>query len=138
MTAATHGPRETTAVSRRIQGGHAAPATARALVTRALAPSTRDETLRDVLLLTTELVTNAVLHAHVDETETLELRAHVDNGVVRVAVTDSGAATRPRVREVDVDVPGGMGLFLVEQISDRWAVEGGDGGPTRVWFELAA
>jgi anti-sigma regulatory factor (Ser/Thr protein kinase) len=138
MTAATHGPRETTAVSRRIQGGVAAPATARALVTRALAPSTRDETLRDVLLLTTELVTNAVLHAHVDETETLELRAHVDNGVVRVAVTDSGAATRPRVREVDVDVPGGMGLFLVEQISDRWAVEGGDGGPTRVWFELAA
>jgi anti-sigma regulatory factor (Ser/Thr protein kinase) len=135
--AATHGPQATT-VRERIHGGSAAPAHARALVTRTIGPAAREETLRDVLLLSTELVTNAVLHAHVDETQTIELLASVDRGVVRVAVTDPGAATNPRVREVDVDVPGGMGLFLVEQISDRWGVEGGDGGATRVWFELAA
>lgn len=135
--AATHGPQATT-VRERIHGGSAAPALARALVTRTIGPSAREETLRDVLLLTTELVTNAVLHAHVDETGTIELAARINDGVVHVAVSDPGATTSPRVREVDVDVPGGMGLFLVEQISDRWAVEGGDGGPTRVWFELAA
>jgi hypothetical protein len=30
-----------------------------------------------------------------------------------------------------------MGLFLVEQISDRWGVEDAGAGANRVWFELA-
>ena len=127
-----------TALWERIPGGPAAPSVARDLLTRAIGESTDEEALRDVLLLTTELVTNAVRHAHVDETGIIELTAAADAGVVRVAVTDPGAATRPQMREVDIEVPGGMGLFLVEQISDRWAVEGDARGATCVWFELAA
>ena len=126
------------ALQERIHGGLAAPAVARELITRALEESTSEDTLRDALLLTTELVTNAVLHAHVDDAATIELSAVTGAGVLRVAVSDPGATTNPEMQELDVEVPGGMGLFLVDQISDRWAVEGGDGGPTRVWFELGA
>ena len=131
-------PNGGTALRERIRGGLAAPAIARELVTRILARATREETLRDALLLTTELVTNAVRHAHVDEQGTIELSAVAEAGVVRIAVTDPGGATSPRMQELDIDVPGGMGLFLVDQISSRWAAERRDGGAMRVWFELAA
>jgi hypothetical protein len=55
---------------------------------------------------------------------------------VRVAVTDPGGTTSPHVQDVDVTIPGGMGLFLVEQISSRWGSERAAGGSTQVWFEL--
>jgi serine/threonine-protein kinase RsbW len=131
-------PNETTDLRERISGGVAAPATARELIARAFADVTREETLRDLLLLATELVTNAVRHAKVDEDGTIDLSAVARDGVVRVSVTDPGCADRPRMQELSVDEPGGMGLFLVDQISARWAVEGGDTGPMRVWFELPA
>jgi anti-sigma regulatory factor (Ser/Thr protein kinase) len=129
-------PDGTTALRERIQGGVTAPATARELIARALADVAREETLRDLMLLTTELVTNAVRHADVDDSGAVELNAVASEGRVRVAVTDPGGAGTPRMQELSVDEPGGMGLYLVDQISSRWAVEGGDGGSTRVWFEL--
>jgi anti-sigma regulatory factor (Ser/Thr protein kinase) len=130
-------PNGTTDLRERIRGGPTAPATARELIATTLSESTREETLRDALLLATELVTNAVRHANVDEAGTIQLSAVAGDGLLRVAVTDPGGHGTPRMQELSVDVPGGMGLYLVDQISDRWAVEGGDGGATRVWFELA-
>jgi anti-sigma regulatory factor (Ser/Thr protein kinase) len=130
-------PNGTTAIDERIRGGLAAPATARELIAGAFGDVTREETLRDALLLATELVTNAVRHAHVDEAGAIELSALAGHGRLRVTVTDPGGMGTPEMQELSVDVPGGMGLFLVDQISDRWAVEDGAGGATRVWFELA-
>jgi hypothetical protein len=52
-------------------------------------------------------------------------------------VIDPGSDLRPMVQDLDVNVPGGMGLFLVEQISTRWGVERMGDGATEVWFELA-
>ena len=121
-----------------IPGGVEAAWTARELLTDRLADATRDDTMHDLHLLTTELVTNAVVHAGAGEDDRIELRVATEPDVVRVSVTDTGSDQIPVVQDLDPDVPGGMGLFLVEQISTSWGVERTDGGANRVWFELAA
>jgi anti-sigma regulatory factor (Ser/Thr protein kinase) len=122
-----------------IAGGVEAGCSARELLTERLGDSTPAGTMYDLHLLATELVTNAVLHAGVDETATVELRVATTADLVHVSVTDPGSdATSPAVQDLDVTVPGGMGLFLVEQISRAWGVERRSDGSNRVWFELAA
>ncbi len=128
---------ETTAWSTKIAGGTTAPFAAREVLTERLADSVPAETLHDLLLLTTELVTNSVRHAAVDEASSVELSVASGPAVVRTSVIDPGSDTRPAVQDLDVSVPGGMGLFLVEQISTRWGVERMGDGATEVWFELA-
>jgi anti-sigma regulatory factor (Ser/Thr protein kinase) len=93
--------------------------------------------MHDLHLLATELITNAVLHARVGESGTIELRVTPTPAGLHVSVTDPGAETSPLVQELDPEVPGGMGLFLVEQISTDWGVERTPAGENRVWFELA-
>lgn len=126
-----------TAVQQRIAGGVTAPAAVRELLSDLLEDTTPAETLHDLHLLTTELVTNAVRHAHVDEDATFDLSVVATRAAVRVAITDPGGETAPEMQELNPEVPGGMGLFLVDQISDRWGVEDAGAGATRVWFELA-
>jgi serine/threonine-protein kinase RsbW len=97
-----------------------------------------EDTLHDLHLLTTELMTNAVLHAGAGASDAIELRVANGADALRVSVTDPGRSTEaPHVEELDLDVPGGMGLYLVEQISSRWGVERLGDGANRVWFELA-
>jgi anti-sigma regulatory factor (Ser/Thr protein kinase) len=121
-----------------IPGGIEAPCTAREVLTEVLGDTTPEPTLHDLHLLTTELVTNAVLHAGAGESKTIELRVAGGDDLVRISVTDHGSAGTPEVQDLDLEVPGGMGLFLVEQISSRWGVERLPEGAKRVWFELAA
>src|SRR4051794_32621024 len=123
-------------ISERITGGPAAASRARELLNEAFGDAMAGDAMHDVLLLTTELVTNAVRHADVDESRTLELTVAAEPQRIRVGVTDPGATTTPCVQEVDVSAPGGMGLFLVEQLSSRWGSERAPGGSTQVWFEL--
>jgi anti-sigma regulatory factor (Ser/Thr protein kinase) len=124
------------ATTERIAGGPTAPASARELLSDVLSASTQGDALHDVLLLTTELVTNAVRHADVDETGSVELTVLAQPHSVRVAVSDPGGPTSPAVQDLDPTSPGGMGLFLVDQIASRWASERAPGGGTRVWFEV--
>jgi serine/threonine-protein kinase RsbW len=121
-----------------IAGGVDAPCAARELLTARLGETTSAGTLHDLHLLATELVTNAVLHAGVGEAATLELRVASGPKTLRVSVKDPGGDTDPQVQDIDLDAPGGMGLFLVEQISRAWGVEREADGSQRVWFELAA
>jgi len=79
-----------------------------------------------------------VLHAGGGEAEVIELRVASQSDRVLVWVTDPGSDDTPTVQELDPEMPGGMGLFLVEKISSRWGVERAPGGGNRVWFELAA
>ena len=124
--------------STEISGGIDAACTARELLTVHLGDSTAETTLNDLHLLTTELVTNAVLHAGAGEADTIEMRVATAPERVRVWITDQGGDGTPEVQTFDPEVPGGMGLFLVEQISSRWGVERVPDGGNRVWFELAA
>ncbi|MGW4475324.1 ATP-binding protein [Nonomuraea sp. NPDC004354] len=84
----------------------------------------------DVLLVVSELVTNALLHG--DGPPLLRLAG--DESRIRIEVGDA-AAELPAPRE-----PGprdGWGLHVVEQVSARWGAAPLDGGKV-VWCELVA
>lgn len=95
------------------------------------------ETLGHLRMLVSELVTNSVRHAHLGPDESIRLGITTFSDSVFVEVMDSGAGfekpTHPSPRP---EMTSGWGLYLIEQLSERWGVEQ-DGGPTRVWFELA-
>jgi anti-sigma regulatory factor (Ser/Thr protein kinase) len=73
------------------------------------------ESMEVVLLLTTELVTNAVRHA----TGPLGLRlARSDEGLL--VEVDDRASRLPVVQDLDLDAVSGRGLLLVDKLSDGW------------------
>lgn len=85
----------------------------------------------DAQLLVSELVTNAVLHAHTGVT----LGLRVGAGRLRVEVAD-GSLDRPRPRHPADDAVTGRGLLLVDALSSAWGAELREGGKV-VWFEVA-
>jgi anti-sigma regulatory factor (Ser/Thr protein kinase) len=96
-----------------------------------------DRRLGDLRLLVSEVVTNAVRHAGQERSDTIFVDiADASGGRVRVEVSDGGKGFTPKQRDPDLERPGGWGLYLVEELADRWGVE--TGGRTLVWFELAA
>ncbi|MET9969054.1 ATP-binding protein [Streptomyces sp. NPDC006356] len=84
-------------------------------------------------LLTSELVTNAIIHTDRDAV----LTATVGPDGLRVEVRDFVARRpRPRVPNAD-DGTNGRGLVLVESLADAWGVQPHGVGKA-VWFELDA
>ena len=110
-----------------------APSIARRAVERALAG--RDGTVVEkAILLTSELVTNAVRHAGLSSNDAISLDIAPRPGKVRISVADEGRGFQIwGVRPPD-DLGSGWGLHLVRQLSDRWGVS--QNGSTEVWFEL--
>jgi anti-sigma regulatory factor (Ser/Thr protein kinase) len=100
----------------------------------ALEPKLGAERLNDMRLLVSELVTNSVRHARHGTGEELELSVSVSDETIHVCVSDQGPGFEATPRTPDDDPGSGWGLFLVEQLSDRWGVE--LNGSTQVWFEL--
>lgn len=94
----------------------------------------------DVLLLVSELVTNAVRYSD---------SGRRPNGLVALTVTDNGRSLRvdvldegsrdgaPCVREAGSESDNGRGLWLVEHIASTWGVREDETGRT-VWFEMNA
>lgn len=81
-------------------------------------------------LLTSELVTNALLHAGTD----LTVHVERDEDRVRIAV-DDGSDVAPVLGDPDSDDVGGRGLPLVAILATRWGWEPLPSGK-RVWFEV--
>ena len=104
-------------------------AEARNRVERMLQDLPRDS-LEVALLLTSELVTNAVRHGA--GPVTVDLAS--DGAAVRIGVHDLGA-TLPVARHPDADSLGGRGLLLVEGLAAGWGVDREARGKT-VWFTL--
>jgi anti-sigma regulatory factor (Ser/Thr protein kinase) len=103
----------------------------------ALAPlqgSLSDPQLHDLRLLVSELVTNSVRHAGLGDEDQIRLEIVVGADALRVEVLDRGRGFVPREPSPDMERGGGWGLYLVEELADRWGVETQVG--TRVWFEL--
>jgi anti-sigma regulatory factor (Ser/Thr protein kinase) len=90
--------------------------------------------LEDAKLLVSELVTNAVHHAHLRAGDVITLVVETTEHALRVEVRDPGNGFRPAEPELDGGRVSGWGLYLVRELSDRWGVE--RSAPTRVWFEL--
>lgn len=88
----------------------------------------RGDLVEDAVLLTSEVVTNAIVHAGTD----LIVSVRLDGARARVAVRDDDA-TVPSKRQPSLD--GGRGLSLVEALAGSWGTfRFGDG--KAVWFEL--
>ena len=96
-----------------------------------------DQPTLDVLvLLVSESVTNAVVHAR----PPLVLCLDVDAERTRVEVRD-GTSDEPVLRHALPSQPGGRGMMFIDHLSSRWGTVAHDaevGKPAKtVWFELA-
>jgi anti-sigma regulatory factor (Ser/Thr protein kinase) len=89
------------------------------------------ETMR---LLVSELVTNSVRHARLEDDGWINLSVEENPRALRVAVTDPGVGFEERPGPPQPGDPSGWGLHLVEQLADRWGVS--RDGETMVWFEI--
>jgi CheY-like chemotaxis protein len=87
----------------------------------------------NAMLVTSELVTNAIVHAHAG----VELRASFANRILRLEVID-GAAGTPDPRVATDEDEHGRGLLLVSVLSAAWGVESIEEGRKLVWAELVA
>ncbi len=87
--------------------------------------------MRDVRLLVSELVTNAVRHAGGDA---VRLVVSLRGELLRIEVHDPGNGFELEAPPDDPLRASGWGLVLVEELADRWGI---DHHPrTRVWFEM--
>ncbi|GAA3131461.1 hypothetical protein GCM10017600_89110 [Streptosporangium carneum] len=99
--------------------------------------------LDDVLLLLSELVTNAIVHSDSGGgqygvvTVCVALSNNHGDSVIHVEVIDDGSAdSLPFVRAATLGGDGGRGLLMVELLSVRWGVHHDDEAGNAVWFHL--
>ena len=91
-----------------------------------------DGIVETVELLTSEVVTNAIVHARSGP----QLEVELHGNVVRVAVRDVGPGVPVR-RLSAVDDVCGRGVIIVDKLATAWGVEQERNGAKRVWFEVA-
>ena len=94
------------------------------------AAEVESQTSGDLMLLVSELVTNAVRHARSDR---FEVRLEVRPDKLRLELHDEGGGFEPNIAPSD-DGSGGYGLYIVDRLADRWGVERDAGGV--IWLEL--
>ena len=87
-----------------------------------------------VRLLVSELVTNSVRHSHAGVEDPVGLRVAVFADRLRVEVSDHGTGFQRRVPAPERGSGSGWGLYLVDQLADRWGVDRDEA--VHVWFEI--
>jgi anti-sigma regulatory factor (Ser/Thr protein kinase) len=114
-----------------------APGAARAVVVRCLADHVASSVLDDAQLLVSELVTNSVRHSGAPEGDDVLVRVHLWRDMCRLEVEDHGRHGVIAPGPPDRAAGSGMGLNLVQMLSQRWGVIRPPDGPTRVWAQLS-
>ena len=114
-----------------LAGDLRSPQEARRFVARTLTPLLGREDVETAMLVTSELVTNASLHAGTR----CELALRGGTNTLHITVSDSSA--RPPVKRTSYsdDLATGRGLRLLEVLSRKWGVEQTATGKT-VWCDL--
>ena len=102
-----------------------------------------DDELRSVAeLLTSELVTNALRHPPRDESDPgveIEVKVRRTDQALRIEVFDHDSRPLPQVETPDASSEGGMGLYLVEELSAAWGAQPLTSGAGKVvWFEIGS
>ena len=96
-----------------------------------------DEAIDDAVLVVSELLSNALRHAHPLPSGMIRVAWMWCDDHVEVAVSDGGASTEPRAGRPTLSSLGGRGLGIVEYIAESWGVRH-DGEQTTVWAVLPA
>ena len=122
----------TATAERQLSAHPSSVADARRLVRQALTDAGRADLLDDAELLTSEVVTNAVVHAGTE----VGVVVHVRDSGLRVEVVDRSPHL-PLLRRYTTLSGTGRGLRMLEQLVDRWGVLMSEGSKT-VWFELSS
>ncbi|MFI2367838.1 ATP-binding protein [Streptomyces sp. NPDC018833] len=89
------------------------------------------EVVEDVLLLVSEIVTNACLHAGGPQ----EIVLHQFGPRLRIEVADASPAPPRRRVPSDLTQPGGHGLIIMERLAHSWGAEPRGSGKV-VWAEI--
>lgn len=105
--------------------------TARHVLGRTLRAHRHDDWAEVAELAVTELVTNAVLHAHTD----IILTATISPAELRVEVADSSPEL-PRPRAENTESTTGRGLALVSLLASSTGVDSNPAGGKTVWFTI--
>lgn len=108
------------------------PRRARRFIQDALDEGAPDDVVDIAVLLVSEVVTNAVLHARSEVCVGITWQS----GRVRVEVSDR-SPVRPVARRFAEDAGTGRGMLLVEELADAWGMRPAADGKV-VWFELAS
>ena len=108
----------------------AAVGDARRFVSEVLEDRHTDALVETAILLTSEVVSNAVLHGRSAPTVAISLGADR----VRVEVDDASPALPVR-KHYGIEATTGRGLMLLEALADGWGAELVGSGK-RVWFDL--
>jgi anti-sigma regulatory factor (Ser/Thr protein kinase) len=106
----------------------------RAAATRRLSPTQT----RDLVLMVTEAVTNAIRHGQPIDGSGIRLRFETGDGVLRTVVVDDGPwhAGDGDGHERDGEPSLHFGLRIIDALSDRWGVN--VDGAKAVWFDVEA
>lgn len=93
--------------------------------------------LSDVRLLVTELIASRVQRPATTAAAWVELDMMLDGGHLHVEVKDYGQrwVFEPSPFTFEPESSSGWGLYLVDRLADRWALERGESS-TRIWFDL--
>lgn len=89
-----------------------------------------DDVVDSAVLLTSEAVTNAVLHAGTP----VDVVVQVDASMARVEIYDGDPALPVVVRAGPLAVSG-RGLRMIEALAEAWGVQQSGGGKC-LWFEI--
>jgi anti-sigma regulatory factor (Ser/Thr protein kinase) len=118
-------------LSLQVPRGIDGPAFARRVVQTSCAAELPAQQLADLLVIVSELTTNALLHG-VGE---ITLRVSVENGRASGEVSDQGSGFARDVRDHGIDDVGKRGLLIVGTLADRWGIHE---RASHVWFELGS
>jgi anti-anti-sigma factor len=123
-------------VTLELQVSDTAPRQARTEVREAIAGRLSQSDSEVAVLITSELVTNAVVHPKHREGGSVGLSIGCDEGRVRVEVADTGEGFAPAELVKDDNTAGGRGLVIADRGATSWGVTRTD--RFSVWFELVS
>ncbi|MEA2194109.1 MAG: serine/threonine-protein kinase RsbW [Solirubrobacteraceae bacterium] len=106
------------------------PAQSRAALTDRFSGRISARRLEDLLLIVSELTTNALRHG----AGRIRMRVRLDGGLLHGEVIDEGSGFARKVERRGIDAVGGNGLHMVGALARRWGIHEGS---SHVWFELA-
>jgi anti-sigma regulatory factor (Ser/Thr protein kinase) len=92
--------------------------------------------LEDLRLVVSELVTNSIRHAGLENADSIDLRVEPLREAIRVQIHDRGPGFETPMSPTSMYQESGWGLYLVSRIAERWGVSS-DASGTTVWLEIA-